>query len=381
MSSGIAPAGPVPSPDAEAAARTLALLRDLVEIESPTGSPGVRAVSERVAAELVALGGVAAFDEAGHLRVDFAGEGAPLVLLAHSDTVWREGTLARLPFRVDGPRAHGPGAYDMKAGLVAIVEALHLARAAGAPPHRALRVLVTADEEVGSVSAHPAIAAAAAGAAAALVLEPCLPGGGVKTWRKGIGRFRLTVHGRAAHAGTQPSPGVSAIEELAHQVVRLHALGDIATGVSVNVGVVSGGTAENVIAERAEALIDVRIARHDQMAPVESSLRALAPVHRDARHELAGDWTRPPLEASAGSELLFAAAARHARDLGFALQQGGSGGGSDGNLIGALGVPVLDGLGPDGAGAHAEHEHVLLDSIPQRAALLARLLADPGVPA
>ena len=357
----------------------LRLLQELVEIESPTGSPGVRAVSERVAAELEALGGAASFDAAGHLRLDFAGEGAPLVLLAHSDTVWPLGTLARLPFRAEDGRAYGPGVYDMKAGLVTAVEALRLARAPGAPAHRAVRVLVTADEEVGSVSAGSAIAAAAQGAAAALVLEPCLPGGGVKVWRKGIGRFQLHVQGRAAHAGTQPSPGVSAVQELAHQVIALHALADIETGVSLNVGVVRGGTAENVIPERAEALIDVRIARTEQMAPLEAQLRGLAPVHREARLRVEGAWTRPPLEATAGSEALYAAAARHAQALGFHLLKGGSGGGSDGNLIAAHGVPVLDGLGPDGGGAHAETEHLLLDSLPQRAALVARLLADPGV--
>ena len=359
--------------------RLVELLRELVEIESPTRTPGVRVAAERMAAELGALGGSAAILDGDHVRADFPGEGAPLVVLGHTDTVWPVGTLARLPFRVEGPRARGPGVYDMKAGLVTILAAL-AEPAVAKRPRRPLRVLITADEEQGSVSARPHIAEVARGAAAALVVEPCLPGGGVKVARKGIGRFTLTVHGRAAHAGTQPSPGISAIEELARQIVHLHGLADLARGISVNVGVIRGGTAENVIAERAEARIDVRISRHDHAAELEAALRALLPSLAGARHEWSGEWTRPPLEASAGSALLFAAAARHGRELGLELVQGSSGGGSDGNLIGALGVPVLDGLGPDGAGAHAETEHVLLASIPERARLLARLLGDPGVP-
>lgn len=358
--------------------RLVDLLRALVEIESPTHTPGVRVAAERMAAELGALGGTAAILDGEHVRADFPGAGAPLVVLGHTDTVWPVGTLARLPFHVDGPRAFGPGCYDMKAGLVTILAALGAAPATG-HRRRALRVLITADEEQGSITARPHIAEAARGAAAALVLEPCLPGGGVKVARKGIGRFKLTVHGRAAHAGTQPSPGISAIEELARQIVHVHGLADLARGISVNVGVIRGGTAENVIAERAEAQIDVRISHHDHAAELETALRALPPSLAGARHEWSGGWTRPPLEASAGSALLFAAAARHAGKLGLALDQGSSGGGSDGNLIGALGVPVLDGLGPDGAGAHAESEHVLLASIPERARLLARLLADPGL--
>lgn len=352
------------------------LLGRLVEIESPTGTPGVRQVAELMADELAALGGEPSLVEGDHLRVDFAGEGPPLVVLGHTDTVWPVGTLARMPFRVAGRYAYGPGVYDMKAGLVTIVAAL----ASPAPgPRRAVRVLITADEEVGSISAGIPIADAARGAAAALVVEPCLPGGGVKVWRKGIGRFRLTVHGRAAHAGTQPSPGVSAIEELARQIVRLHGLADTERGISVNVGVIRGGTAENVIAGLAEAQVDVRVTRRAHAGEVEQAMRGFKPSLSGARHEWSGGWTRPPLEPSAGSELLFAAAARHARELGLTLAKGGSGGGSDGNLIGALGVPVLDGLGPDGGGAHAEAEHVLLDSLPERARLLALLLADPGL--
>lgn len=225
----------------------VALLRELVEIESPTGTPGVAAASAWTRARLEALGGTTVLVDGGHLQVDFPGVGAPLVLLAHTDTVWPVGTLAGMPFRVEDGRIHGPGTYDMKAGIVTILAALAEAPRPGDPARRSLRVLITADEEQGSVTARPHIAAAAVGAAAALVLEPCLPGGGVKVHRKGIGRFQLTVHGRAAHAGTQPSPGISAIDELARQIVAVHGLADPARGISVNVGVIRGGTAENEI--------------------------------------------------------------------------------------------------------------------------------------
>jgi glutamate carboxypeptidase len=263
----------------------------------------------------------------------------------------------------------------MKAGLVAILAALDESRGA----RRALRVVLTADEEMATRTGRPHLEDAARGAAAALVLEAALPDGGVKTARKGLGRFYLVARGRSAHAGTQPNPGVSAIEELARQILRLHALRDDERGVSVNVGVIRGGTRENVVADRAEADVDVRVAHRADMDRIEDALAELEPVLEGASLTLTGGWTRPPLEPTERTELLLAAAQRHARDLGFELTAGGSGGGSDGNLVGALGVPVLDGLGPRGAGAHADDEHVLLESLPVRALLLARLLEDPGL--
>jgi glutamate carboxypeptidase len=189
----------------------------------------------------------------------------------------------------------------------------------------------------------------------------------------------LTIKGRPAHAGTHREEGVSAIEELAHQVLALHALNDDERGISVNVGVVSGGTSENVVAAEAQARIDVRVARFADRERVEQTLASLQPVHPEATLELGGGWTRPPLERSEGSTALFAQAREHGRELGLDLEEESSGGGSDGNLIGALGVPVLDGLGVEGADAHAPNEHVYLPSIPVRAQLLARLLRRPGI--
>ena len=351
------------------------LLRELVEIESPTYSPGVREVAERMGRELESLGASVSLLDGNHVCAELAGREPHLLLIGHTDTVWPVGTLASMPFRVDGDRAYGPGIYDMKSCLVVLLEAI---RRAG-DERRALRVFLTADEEMGSPTGRALLEAAAEGVAAALVVEPSTQNGNLKTARKGLGRFRLTITGRPAHAGTHRAEGVSAIEELAHQVLALHALNDDEHGVSVNVGVVRGGTSENVVAAEAEAQIDVRIARAEDRGRIEGVLAALEPVTAGAKLELSGGWTRPPLERSAGGAKLFEQARRHGRELGLELQEASSGGGSDGNIVGALGVPVLDGLGAEGGGAHAPDEHVLLDSLPIRAELLARLLRSPGV--
>ena len=356
--------------------RLVELLRELVEIESPSGSPGTRAVASRFAVELERLGLETTLLDGDHLRAEIPGRGAPLLLSGHVDTVWPLGTLAEMPFRITGDRAFGPGIYDMKAGLVLLLEAIR--RSEG--DRRALRVFLTADEEQGSPTGRAPLEQAADGAAAALVVEPPTPSGNLKTARKGLGVFTLTVSGRAAHAGTHREEGVSAIEELAHQIRALHALNDKVRGLSVNVGVVRGGTSENVVPARAEARSDVRIAHAADRARVEQALAELRPIDAEAELELEGGWTRPPLERSEGAARLFARACEHGRELGLELEEAASGGGSDGNLIGALGVPVLDGLGVAGGGAHSSDEHVDLGSLPVRAELVARLLRDPGVP-
>jgi len=323
---------------------------------------------ERFGAEVTPLDG-------GHLRAELSGQGRPILLSAHCDTVWPAGTLAEMPFRVEGATAYGPGAYDMKAGLVVMLEAIRLA----GDDRRALRVFLTGDEEIGSRTARPLLEQAADGVAAAFVVEPPGKTGNLKTSRKGLGRFTLTVTGRASHAGTARADGVSAIEELAHQILALHALTDDDAGTSVNVGVVSGGTSENVVPAQAEARIDVRVATMADRDRLEQTLAGLRPVHPEATLELGGGWTRPPLERSEGAAKLFERARDYGRELGLELEEESSGGGSDGNLIGALGVPVLDGLGAEGAGAHSLDEHVELDSIPVRAELLSRLLQNPGL--
>jgi glutamate carboxypeptidase len=351
------------------------LLQELVELESPSGSAGARAVASRLAEELERLGAETSLLEGNHLRAELPGRGTPILLSGHVDTVWPEGTLAEMPFRVEGDRAFGPGVYDMKASLVELVDAI---RRVGLDRHP-LRVLLTADEEKGSRSGREPLEEAARGVAAAFVVEPPTPEGKLKTARKGLGSFTLTISGRAAHAGTEPRKGVSAIEELAHQIQALHALSDEERGCTVNVGVVKGGTSTNVIPPGAEARIDVRISRVEDRERIEHALAQLHPVNPAARLELGGGWTRPPLERSEGTARLFAQAQEVGRELGLELGEASSGGGSDGNLIGALGVPVLDGLGVEGGGAHSANEYVELRSLPVRAELLARLLRDPGL--
>ncbi len=346
------------------------LLRDLVELESPTGD--VAAMRDRMADELRALGADVALD-GEHVRADFPGAGAPLVLLGHVDTVWPRGTLARMPWRLENGRAYGPGVFDMKAGLVVMVEAIRLARTA-----RALRVLLTADEEIGSPTAGDAIARVAEGAGAAFVCEPPTAKGNLKTARKGLGRFKLTITGRSAHAG-DPTDGASAIQELARLTLRLHALTDMDSGCSVNVGVVAGGTRENDVAAEATAWIDVRVPTLAERDRLDELLRTLEPETPGTRIAVEGGWTRPPLERSEGSTVLFEQARAHGRQLGLELRETAAPGGSDGNLIGALGVPVLDGLGAVGAGSHADDEHVLVESLPIRAQLLAAILRNPGL--
>jgi glutamate carboxypeptidase len=349
----------------------LDLLRELVEIESPTGETAE--IRDRVERELAALG-FASTRHGEHLVAERAGDGEPLLLLAHVDTVWPRGTLERMPWRVEDGRAYGPGAYDMKGGIVVMLDAIR--RAA---PQRALRVVVTADEEMGSPTARPVLEEAARGAAAALVVEPPGPDGHLKTARKGLGRFSIRVTGRSAHAAAAPGEGVSAIEELAHQILELHSLTDHARGTTFNVGVVSGGTSENVIAAAAEARVDVRVASLADREAAERTLAELRPVLRGTTIEVGGGWTRPPLERTEGAAKLFARAREHGRELGLELEERSSGGGSDGNLVAVTGVPVLDGLGAEGGGAHALDEHVVIASLETRAELLARILGDPGL--
>jgi glutamate carboxypeptidase len=351
------------------------LLRRLVEIESPTGSPGVRAVAEVMADELRARGADAVVLEDGHVRADLPGPGPALALVGHSDTVWPEGTLATMPFAADGDVARGPGVYDMKACLVLLLAAIDDSGSG----RRALRVFLTADEEQGSRTAHEPLRDAVDGVAAAFVVEPPTAEGHLKTSRKGLGRFRISVEGRPAHAGTNLRDGASAVEELAQQVIRLHALTDYERGVSVNVGTISGGTAENVVAAHAEARLDVRVTHAADLETVENALRAVKPIVPGTAITVSGSWTRPPLVPTHASRQLFAKARQHGRPLGLDLHEASSGGGSDANLISAFGVPVLDGLGAEGGGAHAHDEHVRLDTLPVRAQLLARLLEDPGI--
>lgn len=308
-----------------------------------------------------------------HVRAEFPGGPGRILLLGHFDTVWDVGTIERMPIREADGRLHGPGVYDMKGSLVVAIHAVRALRSLGRPMPRVV-MLWTTDEEIGSGTSRAAIEEEARGSHAVLVAEPSLPGGGVKTHRKGCGEFTIVARGVSAHAGIDPRKGASAIHELAHQVVALEALQDLDRGISLNVGLIDGGTRGNVIAERASAVVDVRVPTMADAARVEAAVRALAPGNPAVTLEVRGGVGRPPMERTAGTGRLYEEARAVAAALGRDLAEGGTGGGSDGNFTAAIGVPTLDGLGPEGDGAHAVHEHILLAELPWRAAFLAGLL-------
>jgi glutamate carboxypeptidase len=309
-----------------------------------------------------------------HLRARVSGAGRPVMLLGHFDTVWPVGTLERMPLRREGDRLHGPGTFDMKAGIAMALTAIAALRAT-AVPHAPIVALWTTDEEIGSASSRALIESEAQRCRAVLVLEPALPGGGLKTARKGCGEFELIVHGVAAHAGLDPGKGASAIHELASQIGAIERLQDLPRGISVNVGVISGGSRPNVVAEEARARVDARAPTRQSADAIESALRNLQPVRAGTRLTVRGGFDRPPMERSAASGRLFLLAREIASSMGHDLSEGSAGGGSDGNFTSAIGVPTLDGLGGVGDGAHAAHEHVDVRSLPWRAALVAGLLA------
>src|SRR6266568_7535692 len=360
------------------------LLGRLVNIESPSDD---RAGLDRFADTLIELfgdfGSIQEIANSGgrHLRLAVEGTDAAAehaVALCHYDTVWSKGTLDRIPFSVDADGvARGPGCFDMKGGMVVLYYALQALRSRGLCPKRPLQVLFTSDEEIGSPTSRAVIEQTARGAGVAFVLESPLPGGTLKTARKGTGDYLVRITGRAAHAGVEPQKGISATSELAHQVLALHALNDFDVGTTINVGVVRGGTRPNVVAAEAEAHVDVRVQTLAEAERIDTAIRGLRPVLAGAVLEIDGGLNRPPMERSPAMAALFDEARQIAAGMGFDLQEGSTGGGSDGNFTAALGVPTLDGLGPEGEGAHAAHEHVDPGSFPPRAGRVAGPRANP----
>lgn len=314
-----------------------------------------------------------------HLRIVWTPATAPpraqLLVLGHYDTVYPTGTLSRMPFRISGGKAYGPGTFDMKAGIVQALFALEALQQLQIKVFKRLVFLWTSDEEIGSESSRKLIEAEARRSDAVFVLEPSLgPRGLLKTSRKGVGEANLIVHGRASHAGLAPEKGVNAIHELAAQIARMEKWNNVRRGVTVNADVVSGGTRTNVISARAVATLDLRAWRLSDMRALEKRLHSLKPIHRGARLEIQGGFDRPPLERRM-SAVLFSRAQSLARQMGLSVGEAAAGGGSDGNFTAALGIPTLDGFGAVGEGAHSTDEHVLFKTMPQRAALLASILA------
>jgi glutamate carboxypeptidase len=298
-----------------------------------------------------------------------------LLVLGHYDTVYSTGTLGRMPFRLQGGKAYGPGTFDMKAGIVQALFALQALQQAEIRVRKRLIFLWTSDEEIGSESSRKFFETEARRSDAVFVLEPAFGSRGLlKTARKGVGEAVLIAHGRSSHAGLAPQEGINAIHELTRQLARIEGWNDFRRGVTVNAGIIEGGTRTNVIPERARAVLDLRALEISDMRGMERRLHALRPFHRGARLEITGGFRRPPLERKM-SVSLFARAKSLAEQMNLSLGECTVGGGSDGNFTAALGIPTLDGLGAVGDGAHSSREHVLIHTMPARAALLAALLA------
>jgi glutamate carboxypeptidase len=360
-------------------------LRTLVEHESPTGDVArLDALAEVIARQWAPIASVTRHDypsTGAHLEFAWPGpagtpsDADPALLIGHYDTVHDVGTLARNPWRIDElGRAWGPGSQDMKSGLVIMRHALRVLVERGQPLARPVRVLITADEEIGSPTSRDLVQARARDSAYALVFETATTDGALKTQRKGVGLWSVTVHGRAAHAGQRFFDGVNANVALAGLVTQIAALTDGEAGTTVNVGVVRGGTRANVVAARAECLIDVRFTSDDEAERVALALDGLR-SDLDVQIAVDGSVNRPAMPRTAQTARLFARARACALDLGIDLAEAAAGGASDGNFTAAEGTPTLDGLGGVGSGLHTDDEYVLIDSLPQRAALLATFLA------
>ena len=364
-------------------------IRELVEIESPSDNKAaVDRVAEAVADKFSRLGGNVHFHRAkdfgNHLQVDlgFPGNSAakPVLLLGHYDTVYPLGTLATMPCRAADNKLTGPGVLDMKSGIALMIHALgalqdwHKEAWHGGLP-RPVTVFLVSDEEVGSDSSRAITESLAKKAAAVLVLEPSYGfKGAAKTARKGVGEYLVKVTGKASHAGLDFQKGVNAILELARQIERISSFTDLKKGLTVNVGIVSGGSRTNVVPAEAAAQVDVRIARIKDAAGIDKKMHSLRSVNRKCKIEITGGINRPPMERTAGVAALYSQAAAIARELGWKLGEAAVGGGSDGNFTAGLGIPTLDGLGGVGDGAHATHEHILISELPRRAALVAGLI-------
>jgi len=355
-------------------------------IESPTSdADAVNRMMDAVAADAEADGLHIARTPgrdgyADHLTLSTEQTDAPGVLIvAHVDTVHPVGTLSELPIRIEGDRLYGPGVLDMKGGLLAAMEGLRALRRLGRAPALPVRFVVVSDEEMGTPTGRTLIEAASPNAVAALVVESARDGGKIVTARKGTARYWLRATGKPAHSGSRHQDGASAIREIAAKVVGLEAMTNYGTGLTVNVGVVEAGTAVNVIPARAAAYVDVRLPDLEMAAEVDSRIQGLKAEIPGVELVVEGGLNRPPMERTADVSRLFDHAAGLADEIGFLLESvPQTGGGSDGNFTGALGVPTLDGLGPDGAGPHTLEEHILLSSIRPRCALLARLMETVG---
>lgn len=359
----------------------VAAIADIVDIESPSHNVHQnRMVVDRIVEMFrslpldVSIEREPADDYGDHLVIRaFPSDRRSVLLLGHTDTVHPIGANEKNPTRIEDDNFYGCGIFDMKANIVLMAEALRFFAETGTRPASPVTILLSCDEEVGSKTGKEHVVREASAAESCLIFEPSLDGK-VKTGRKGTGMFTLHAHGIPAHAGLEPEKGASAILELSRQIVRLHELNDVAAGTTVNVCTARGGTTTNVIPEYAECEIDVRFASVAEASRVENAIRSLKPVDPRVRLELGGEINRPPMERTDAVAALFKKARELAASFGYGLDEAQVGGGSDGNFVGMLGVPLLDGLGITGAGAHTLHEHILVSDIAKRATLVTALL-------
>jgi len=360
--------------------RLLERLRELVEVESPSeDKAGVDLAGELVASWAAGLGAKVKrhrqreFGDVLEVRFGPASRGrSRVMLLGHLDTVWPMGTLAKMPWREAGGKIYGPGILDMKAGVAMAVEAIAALEQLGAM--RPVTLLLNSDEEVGSTVSRPITEALARECAAVFVLEPAQVLA-YKTSRKGVGHFALKVEGVAAHSGVDFERGHSAVLEMARLIEKVSSFTDLRRGITVNAGVIAGGTRSNVVAAACGAEIDARIVKSADAARVEKMFRSLKVTDKACKLTVSGGINRPPMERKPGTVALYRKARALAAEMGFALEEASTGGGSDGNFTAALGIPTLDGMGAVGAGAHAAHEHVVKKHLVERTVLLAGMIA------
>jgi len=359
----------------------LNMVRWLVEVESPSlDKPAVDRIAELLARMAEETGGrvtvVQQETRGNHVVARWGGDGCGFLVLSHMDTVFPVGTLARRPWRVADGKAFGPGVLDTKAGAAITLSALQGLADMGLSPKHPVTVIFNSDEEIGTLSSRALIQEEAGRARVVFCMEPAQPpDGALKVWRKGTGTYTITALGLAAHAGGDHEKGINAIEELAHQILKIQAMTDYGLGSTTSVDVVSGGTRTNVIPDRAQARVDVRVRTKSEGERMDAAIRALQPVLPGARLVVEGGLNRPPMEDSEVTRGPFRRAQEIAASLGMVLTASGTGGASDGNLTAAMGVPTLDGLGAEGNGAHSEEEFVEIASLPRRAALMAALLS------
>ncbi len=360
----------------------LTTIRELVEIESPSDSkPACDRISALLSEKFALIGGRPQLHRADQygdsLQIDLPGSGnsKPVLLLGHFDTVYPLGTLAKMPCHMENGRLHGPGVLDMKAGIALMLLAIEGLQSSNGQLPRPVTVFLVSDEEVGSYSSRKITENLARQSSAVLVLEPAAGmRGAVKTARKGVGEYTLTVNGVSSHAGLDPGKGHSAILELARQISVMWTWNDLKSGLSVNPGVIRGGTRTNVIAAEAVAEIDVRIKTAKQAVGLDRKFRSLKPVDKHCKLHVEGGINRLPMERTDGVAELYKKSQTIAKQINWKLEEAAVGGGSDGNFTAGIGIPTLDGMGAVGDGAHAIHEHIIVAELPRRAHLLAGMI-------